>query len=154
MFVGEYTCKLDSKGRVLFPSTLIRQLNADARMRFVLKRDIYVQCLLLYPASEWERQTSILTKRLNPFNRSHAEFLREFYRGTAEVVLDANNRMLIPKRLIECLGAEVKDLVFAGQDGKVEIWSASSYERSKASENDFANMAEELLGGDLLLNGD
>lgn len=152
MFVGEYICKLDSKGRVLLPSALMRQLPVDERERFVLKKDIYTNCLVLYPASEWDRQTSILKKRLNPFNRKHSEFLREYYRGTAEIMLDSNNRMLIPKRLSAYLGEDAKELMFAGQDGKIELWERSSYENTQSNDTDFQNMAEDILGGDFLIN--
>lgn len=154
MFVGEYICKLDSKGRVLIPSALMRQLPAEQRDRFVLKKDIYTNCLVLYPASEWDRQTNILKKRLNPFNRKHSEFIREYYRGTAEIMLDGNNRMLIPKRLAEYLGEQAKELMFAGQDGKIEIWERSAYENAQAKDSDFQSMAEDILGGDFFINED
>ena len=148
MFVGEYISKLDNKCRVIFPSQLKRQVSDEEQAAaFVLKRDIYEKCLVLYPMSEWNRQTGLLKKRLNPFNRKHAEFLREFYRGTAEVYLDNNNRFLIPKVLLDYIGGE-KELVFAGQEGKVEIWAKNVYEQKSMSNDSFAELAEEILGGD------
>jgi len=152
MFVGEYICKLDSKGRVLLPSALLRQMPIEDRERFVLKKDIYTKCLVLYPASEWDRQNSLLKKRLNPFNRKHAEFLREFYRGTAEVLLDGSNRMLIPRRLVEYMGEKSKELIFAGQDGKIEIWDKTAYDVAQTSDADFQQLADDILGGDFLIN--
>jgi len=148
MFVGEYSCKLDNKGRVLFPAALKRQLPADQQEHFVLKRDVYEQCLVLYPIQEWEMQNRAIRKKLNPFNREHALFLREFHRGTAEIFVDSSNRILIPRRLLESLGENLGDLVFAGQDGKIEIWGSSQYQAKKAGEGDFANLAERILGGD------
>ena len=148
MFVGEYISKLDNKCRVIFPSQLKRQVpDEEQAAAFVLKRDIYEKCLVLYPMSEWNRQTGLLKKRLNPFNRKHAEFLREFYRGTAEVYLDNNSRFLIPKVLLDYIGGE-KELVFAGQEGKVEIWAKNVYEQKSMSNDSFAELAEEILGGD------
>jgi MraZ protein len=152
MFVGEYICKLDSKGRVLLPSALLRQMPIEDRERFVLKKDIYTKCLVLYPASEWDRQNALLKKRLNPFNRKHAEFLREFYRGTAEVLLDGSNRMLIPRRLVEYMGEKSKELIFAGQDGKIEIWDKLAYDKAQTSDADFQQLADDILGGDFLIN--
>lgn len=153
MFVGEYNCKLDSKGRTIMPAQLKRQLPAEEQQRFVLKKDIYVKCLLLYPIKEWNFQTKMLKKRLNPFNKKHAELLREYYRGTAEIILDNNNRILFPKRLLEFIEAE-KDLVFAGQEGKVEIWSKNNYESTQSSHKDFADLAEDILGGDFMFNNE
>ncbi len=154
MFVGEYSCKLDNRGRVLFPASLKRQLPAQEQEHFVLKRDLYEKCLLLYPIAEWERQNRIIKKRLNPFNREHAVFLREFYRGTAEILLDGNGRILIPKKLSEYLESNGNELVFAGQDGKIEIWASQHYNSRKSSETDVANLAEKILGGDFYFDNE
>jgi len=148
MFVGEYIAKLDTKGRVIFPAPLKRQIpEEEIAHAFVVKRDIYEKCLLLYPMSEWQYQTSILKKKLNPFNKKHAEFLREYYRGTAEISFDGSFRLLIPKRLLEYVSVD-KDLVFAGQEGKIEIWAKEVYESKKSDNEDFANLANDILGGD------
>jgi MraZ protein len=148
MFVGEYIGKLDNKGRIIFPAPLKRQIPEDQQANaFVLKRDIYENCLVLYPMSEWNYQTEILKKKLNPFNKKHAEFLREYYRGTAEIYLDGSNRLLIPRRLLDCIDSS-KELVFAGQEGKIEIWSKEVYESKQSDNNSFANLANEILGGD------
>lgn len=151
MFVGEYNCKLDSKSRTIFPSALKRQLAPEKQQQFVLKKDIYEKCLLLYPIDEWNSQVKILKKRLNPFNRKHSEFLREYYRGSAEIILDNSNRILFPKRLLEFMNAK-KDIVFAGQDGKIEIWSKEDYEQKQKSHSEFADLSEEILGGDFIFN--
>ena len=154
MFVGEYISTLDNKCRVIFPSQLKRQVpDEEQTAAFVLKRDIYEKCLVLYPMSEWNRQTGLLKKRLNPFNRKHAEFLREFYRGTAEVYLDNNSRFLIPKALLDYIGGE-KELVFAGQEGKVEIWAKDVYEQKSMGNESFAELADEILGGDFMFSED
>ena len=69
-----------------------------------------------------------------------------FFSGTAEVSLDANNRMLIPKRLLDYagIGAEV---VMAGQSGKIEIWASEKYGGVSDVDENFAAMAEKILGG-------
>lgn len=148
MFVGEYTAKLDNKGRVIFPAPLKRKIPSEEVARgFVIKRDIYEKCLLLYPMKEWDNQTSILKKKLNPFNKQHSSFLREYYRDTAELFFDNSSRLLIPKRLLDEIGAE-KELVFAGQEGKIEIWDKAEYERRRLSNEEYVNMANDILGGD------
>ena len=48
-FIGDYTCKLDDKGRVLLPSAFIRQMAGSMQERFVMKKDIFESCLVLYP---------------------------------------------------------------------------------------------------------
>lgn len=112
---------------------------------FVMKRDVFDKCLILYPMEEWERQNQIIRNRTNPYNREHAQFLRMFYSGTAEVFPDASNRILVPRRLMDYaeLGDEV---IMAGQYGKIEIWSAANYEKVSRADNEFAKMAEKILG--------
>ena len=145
-FIGDYTVKLDAKGRLSFPAAFKRQMKEKVNEGFVLKRDVFDQCLILYPMEEWERQTAMIRARTNPYNKEHARFLRMFYSGTAEVVLDANNRMLVPKRLLDY--AKIDDeLVMAGQSGKIELWATDKYSAVSKADDDFAAMAEKILGG-------
>ena len=73
-------------------------------------------------------------------------FLRNFFKGTAELSLDNNNRMLVPKRLLDMVGVE-RDVVLAGQDGRIEIWAANIYDKIDMQAEDFADLAEKLMGG-------
>jgi MraZ protein len=145
-FIGDYTCKVDVKGRIILPAAFKKQVPAGAEDHFVVRKDIFEDCLVLYSIEDWNRQIEKIRKAINPYNREHNKFLRNFYKGTAELFLDANNRMLIPKRLLDLIGAD-RDVVLAGQDGRIEIWAANIYERIDMPADDFADLAEKLLGG-------
>lgn len=146
MFVGNCVSKLDSKCRVIFPSQLKRQVpEEDQAAAFVLKRDVYAKCLVLYTMSEWNSLVDFVRSKVNPFNRRHAELLREFYRGTAEVYLDNNSRFLIPKSLLDYIGGE-KELMFAGLGDKIEIWSKDIYDKMALGDDDVSELAESILG--------
>jgi len=145
-FIGDYTCKVDVKGRIILPMAFKRQMPADARDQFVVRKDIFEKCLVLYALEDWNRQLARIRKRINPYNREHNTFLRNFFKGTAELTLDSNNRMLIPKRLLDIIGAD-RDVVLAGQDGRIEIWAADVYEGLEMPADDFASLAEKLMGG-------
>ena len=58
---------------------------------------------------------------------------------------DANNRLLIPKRLLSEIGAD-KELVLAGQFGKIEIWPKDVYQKIESGSPDFAALAEKIMG--------
>ena len=152
-FIGDFNCKVDEKGRVTFPSSLKKQMGSASDGRFVVKKDIFEQCLVLFPIEEWERQNSIIRSKINPYNREHNKFLRNFYMGSAEIVLDNNNRLLIPKRLLDLTNIS-KEAILAGQDGKIEIWSKEMYESAQEGQDDFAALAEKIMGGDLKLEND
>lgn len=145
-FIGDYLCKIDSKGRALLPSAFKKQMPVTAGDRFVIKKDIYENCLILYTLDEWEKQNELLRSRLNPYNKEHSQLLRAYYRGTAEVALDANNRLLLPKRLLDLAGI-AKEVYMSGQDKKIEIWSKEVYENNDIDEDKFADLAESILGG-------
>jgi MraZ protein len=146
-FVGNYSCKLDDKGRVLFPAAFKKQWKGSLD-RVILKKDIFEDCLVLYPIEEWERQIALLRKKLNPYNKAQNQFLREFYKATAEIELDSSGRMLIPKVFSEAAGL-VKELMFIGIGDKVEIWDKDKYLTTNMPHDDFAACAEKFLGGEI-----
>jgi MraZ protein len=144
-FIGEYHCKVDAKGRVMLPAAFKKQMNTASQDKFVVKKDIYERCLVLFPIEEWERQNKIIRANVNPYNREHSAFLRGFYKGAAEIELDASNRMLIPRRLLDEVTIDA-DVVLAGQTGRIEIWSEKLYEGIDTAA-DFAALAEKIMGG-------
>ncbi|MEA1885629.1 MAG: division/cell wall cluster transcriptional repressor MraZ [Bacteroidota bacterium] len=147
-FIGDYSCKIDAKGRLIFPSAFKKQMKSASLDHFVVRRDIFEQCLVLYTAEDWEDQMDKIRSRINPYNREHNMFLRNFFKGTAELILDGSNRLLIPRRLIEIAGIK-KEVILAGQDGRIEIWASEKYDKIDMPVDDFADLAEKLMGGKL-----
>jgi DNA-binding transcriptional regulator/RsmH inhibitor MraZ len=41
-----------------------------------------------------------------------------------------------------------KEVIMAGQDGKIEIWAKHLYEQMQESEDDFAHLAQQIMGND------
>ena len=157
-FIGEYSAKVDDKGRVVFPSGLKSQLQnqgkislpdsqsspVSADFRFVVKKDLFEPCLEMYTFAEWERQSEELKAKINYLNRNEAAFWREYTRNRAIVEPDAKlGRMSIPKTLLESIGAG-KELVFCGADHKIEIWSREAFENSALSPETFISLAESI----------
>jgi MraZ protein len=145
-FIGDYTCKVDVKGRIILPAAFKKQMPADAQDHFVVRKDIFENCLVLYAIEDWNRQLVKIRKKLNPYNREQNMFLRNFFKGTAELSLDSNNRILVPKKLMDLIGAD-RDVVLAGQDGRIEIWASDIYDKIDMPAEDLANLAEKFLGG-------
>ena len=145
-FIGDYTCKVDVKGRIILPAAFKKQMPADAQDHFVIRKDIFENCLVLFAIEDWNRQLVKIRKKLNPYNREQNMFLRNFFKGTAELSLDNNNRILVPKKLMDLIGAD-RDVVLAGQDGRIEIWAADIYDKIDMPAEDLANLAEKYLGG-------
>ena len=143
-FIGEYTVKIDDKGRMVFPSAFKSLMPADGDMRFVIKKDIFEDCLEMYTFEEWERQSSEVKSRLNFFNRDHAMFWREYMRDRAIVEPDGKvGRISVPKKLLEAIGVN-KEVVFSGNDYKIEIWAREKFEEARISNEQYISLAEML----------
>lgn len=129
----------------MLPAAFKKSLTQASNERFVIKKDIYAKCLVLYPLDEWEQQLQMIRERINPYDREHSQFLREFFKGSAEITLDNTNRLLIPKRLLDEAEIE-KEVVLAGQFGKIELWSKKLYDQSGISADEYASLANNILG--------
>ena len=145
-FIGEYTAKIDDKGRVVFPSSLKSMLLSENDHRFVIKKDLFFNCLEMYTYQEWIRESEEVKSRLNFFKKEHALFWREFMRDRALVEPDEKfGRISIPKRLLEQIGVN-KEVLFAGNDHKIEIWAKENYKQDILSGSDYSELAQKILG--------
>lgn len=142
--LGEYDCKLDAKGRIMFPAGLKKQLHDIVHEGFVINRDMFDKCLIVYPLREWQAVSSEIGK-LNQFVRKNVVFMRRFNNGATPVELDSTGRLLIPAALCD-FAALKKDLKVAGNGNRIEIWSKAHYEAMLAEDIDMAALSEEVMG--------
>lgn len=142
--LGEYECKIDSKGRIRLPADLIQQIGEQETYQFVINRG-FEKCLTIYPAAVWEFRTKEINK-LNLYNKQNRDFVRYFYRGAQRVQMDGADRILINKRLIEYANLE-KDAILSAYNDRIELWSKEEYDKLLADEpSDFSSLAEDVLG--------
>ncbi len=145
--LGEYGCKVDSKGRLMFPAKLRKQLEQVLHHGMVLNRDIFEGCLVLYPKPEWDRVNTEMS-RLSRYHRKHQAFQRKFMKGATLIELDATGRMLIPSALLSYAGIEPSgsnDIIVTGVLEKIEIWSAARYEEQVLNDDeDFSDLADDI----------
>ena len=145
--IGTYECKIDVKGRLLIPSAFKKQLAPVIPKGFVLKRAVFQNCLELYPLEQWEELIKKVNS-LNRFKKKNNDFIRRFTAGVKFIELDSNGRLLIPRDLIEFSNIK-KEVTLSTSVNIIEIWDKSSYEKAIAdSRDDFAQLAEEVMGGD------
>lgn len=145
-FIGDYTCKADSKCRVVVPASFRRGMVASQQSVFVLRKNVFEKCIDMYPMDEWERMMAGVKAKLNLFNARHAAFLREFCRGTQEVEMDANGRILFPRRMLDEVGID-KEMVLAAQDSMIQIWDVGAYEHVAVEPEELGALAEEIFKG-------
>tara|TARA_B100000614_G_scaffold75825_1_gene67746 strand:+ start:32 stop:487 length:456 start_codon:yes stop_codon:yes gene_type:complete len=145
--IGTYECKIDVKGRLLIPSAFKKQLAPVIPKGFVLKRAVFQNCLELYPLEQWEELIKKVNS-LNRFKKKNNDFIRRFTAGVKFIELDGNGRLLIPRDLIEISNIK-REVTLSTSVNIIEIWDKSSYEKAIVdSRDDFAQLAEEVMGGD------
>ncbi|MFV8224891.1 division/cell wall cluster transcriptional repressor MraZ [Christiangramia aquimixticola] len=145
--IGTYECKVDSKGRLMVPSALKKQLSPVLQDGFVIKRAVFQDCLELYPMEQWNVLMAKMNK-LNRFIKKNNDFIRRFTAGVKTVEVDGNGRLLIPKDLVDFAGIQ-KEIVLSSAINIVEIWDKNKYENTiEAASGDFGDLAEEVMGNE------
>jgi|TARA_B100001059_G_scaffold78531_1_gene76313 MraZ protein len=143
--IGTYECKADTKGRILMPIAIKKQLSSVITNGFVLKRSVFNSCLELYPMKEWILLMEKINS-LNRFNKKNNDFIRRFTAGVKTVEMDISGRLLIPKDLVK--HAQIgKEIVVSSAVNILEIWDKSLYEKAiDEATLDFGALAEEVMG--------
>ena len=143
--IGTYECKADTKGRILMPIAIKKQLSSVITNGFVLKRSVFNSCLELYPVKEWILLMEKINS-LNRFNKKNNDFIRRVTAGVKTVEMDISGRLLIPKDLVK--HAQIgKEIVVSSAVNILEIWDKSLYEKAiDEATLDFGALAEEVMG--------
>ena len=139
---GNIEGKLDSKGRAFLPASFRHQLNGCTS--FYLRKDVFQNCLVLYPENSWEETVTELRQRLSPWNKREDQIFRQFVADADYIELEENGRMLLPKRLLNSL--DIKGgIKFLGKITTIEIWPIDKVEETFVSDGDFSIEIENLM---------
>ena len=147
-FLGNIEAKTDAKGRVFIPATFRKQLQAASEESLVLRKDVFQDCLVLYPESVWFKTQEQLRRRLNRWNARQQAVFRQFVSDAEVVIPDGNGRILIPRRYLQMAGIE-SEVRFIGMDNTIEIWAKARAEQPFMEAEDFSQALQEVLGDDL-----
>ncbi|NCO85407.1 MAG: cell division/cell wall cluster transcriptional repressor MraZ [Rhodobacterales bacterium] len=133
-FTGEYTQRVDGKGRVSIPADFRRVLEAGdpdwARDKPVGLKILYgdhlEQRLHVYTLAAFrEIEAGILALPRGDENRRHAARLILGQSLSAEV--DKDGRVVIPQRQRDKIGLTDGDVYFTGLGEYFEVWKAETY---------------------------
>ncbi len=143
-FLGNIEAKTDAKGRAFLPAVFRKVLQASGEENLVLRKDIFQQCLVLYPESVWNQRVDLLKSQLKQWKPAHQQILRQFVSEAEVVSLDGNGRFLISKRLQRAAALE-QDLQFIGVDDTIEIWSPQHLKESLKTDEEFGAELENIM---------
>lgn len=144
LFTVSQECKVDAKGRLMFPAAFRKALGDALSEGFVLKRSIYTKSLELHTKANWEKELLKL-KKLNRYKEKHQQVIRHMLNGVREVELDAAGRLLLPKDLLNY--AEISDdVTFSPFFTYLEIWNTANYQQDlEKSAPDLRHLVEEAM---------
>ena len=98
MFLGTYSPRLDTKGRIILPAKFREELSAG----LVLTRG-QERCLYVFSAEEFERIHEQM--RSAPLSSRQArDYMRVFLSGASDEVPDKQGRVTIRRRCVSTLG--------------------------------------------------
>ncbi len=143
-FIGNIEAKTDSKGRVFLPACFRRILQQGGCDKVMLRKDVYQDCLVIYPEESWNEQLNLLRSRLDKWNAKHQMIFRQFVADVEELSIDSNGRILLPKRYLGM--ASIKQEVrFIGMDDTIEIWAKEKLEQPFMSPDEFSSELEKIM---------
>ena len=121
-FIGQAQTAIDGKGRSAFPREFRRQLVTSDGERFVVTRGP-AQTLRLFTLPEYEKFMADLDQRSD---RRQADLVR---RGLCPTVveLDGQNRILLPKILLEFAGLKGEVLYVQASGKTLELWNPERF---------------------------
>ena len=145
-FLGNIEAKLDTKSRVFIPAIFRKVLVAEHQQTLYLRKDIFQNCITVYPQSVWEEELGILRSKLNKWDPQEQDLYRQFLIEAEVVEPDTSGRILISKRLLSIVGIE-SEVRFLGVDNTIEIWPKEALEKPRVEPEMFREKMQALMAG-------
>ena len=122
--LGRYEHNIDAKGRLFVPAKLRLALGETFIAAAVMDH-----CICLYSHEEWDK----LQEKLAAMPLTKARKLQRFLSANAaEMAVDSQGRILLPKHLLE-YASLAKEALVIGAGPRAEIWNPADYEADMES---------------------
>ncbi len=139
---GYWEVSIERSGRLKLPAALLRALPEDERGAFFVTHG-FGEHILLWSARAYGEQMDYL----NSLDRNLTivkQYRNAFLRNTACLECDAQDRIVIPKPLMEQYSIE-KEIVLLYDNGKIEVWNSRRYhEKYDMTPEDLEKLNERL----------
>jgi MraZ protein len=125
MFFGEFEYKVDEKGRVPIPP----KFRGELRGGVVLAPGVE-KCITVYPLTQWKKLADTLTSgsvtssKLRRLNRA-------IFASAFSITMDGQGRIALPI-LLKLYAEIIDDVVIAGVNNYLELWSKARWQEEKA----------------------
>ncbi|MGE0434023.1 MAG: division/cell wall cluster transcriptional repressor MraZ [Planctomycetota bacterium] len=133
-YSGRYTVQLDSKHRVILPSTLRKLAEQEDPAGDFFLTTWTSGCLHLYTATGFQARLDIMRDNIDAID-DDAEYdeaqlaYERFLHSSTSLKINEQGRLLIPADLVESAELEQNQPVHVvGNDDVIEIWSPGRYD--------------------------
>lgn len=138
MFYGSYSHSLDSKGRLVIPSKMRKELDDNL---FVMKG--FDGALSLYKSSDFDKLIQELNN-LEYHKKNSRAYLRVQLASVIELEIDRLGRVQLPTQLLNKYQIG-KDVIVIGALDHIEVWDQKEYEKYvEEYESNFETLAESI----------
>ncbi len=132
-FQGHEQYSIDAKGRVNIPAKMRKALSPEAHESFTLTRG-FRKCISAYPLDEWEKiQKSLYEK--NQFDEENDYVISMMLMWCVDTSIDAQQRVVLPKKLLDFAGIEGKVLILGKMD-HIEFWNPEEFDKFMKSKSE------------------
>jgi MraZ protein len=147
-FSARYSALIDDKGRVVLPASLKKTMGDLADEPLVIEKDIYKNCLNIYPQKFWDQRIEKIEKQLNPFNEDDDDLLSEVYENFTTILMAPNGRINIPDDFMEHAGisTDLREVIFVGKGQSITLWNEKIYNAVKQTRKPLHKLFSERLG--------
>jgi len=142
-FKGHEIFSIDEKGRVNIPAKMRKAISPEANDTFVVTRGPE-KCVIAYPLDEWKVYEQRF-QQLNQHDKENRFFLRTLLMWSDEVSLDSQQRISLPKSLIEFAGIG-KKVKIVGVIDHIEFWNPDTFNDYLGSHSDsYEDVAQKVM---------
>lgn len=141
-FTGTYNATIDDKGRIVLPAALKKEMGELALEPLVMERNLFKNCLDIYPERFWKDRVEAFKSTLDPFDEEDDGFLQFFYENFIKVGMAVNGRINIPADYL-AYGKLKKNVRVIGMGLSIRIWDLEVYEAQRMDKSTFARRFKE-----------
>ncbi len=141
-FTGTYSATIDDKGRIVLPSAFKKEMGDMASEPLVIERNLFKNCLDIYPERFWKDRVEAFKSTLDPFDEDDDAFLQFFYENFIKLGMAVNGRINIPSDYLGYAGLQ-KNARLIGMGHSIRMWDLTVYESQRMDKSTFAQRFKE-----------
>ena len=145
---GYWEVSIEKSGRLKLPTALLRSLSEDERKTFYVTHG-FGDYIMLWSEKAYQKQVDYMNSLDRNLTRVKL-YRNAFLRNTAMLECDSQNRIVVPKPLLEMYSID-KELVILLDNGQIEMWNSKKYhEKLDLRPEDFEKLNEDMHLGHFL----